>query len=144
MAEYAVKRTSVLLSLLIVAFACRRHGAPAGNANDVVKIGANDYVIARLQQISTGPVISGTLAAATEANVRAQVGGPLLDVRVDEGQRVRKGELLARIGPEALNAQQASQSAAVASLRNNLALAERELGRQQSLYRAGIAAKAHV
>lgn len=144
MAEYAVKRTSVLLSLLIVAFACRRHGVPAGNASDVVKIGANDYVIARLQQISTGPVISGTLAAATEANVRAQVGGPLLDVRVDEGQRVRKGELLARIGPEALNAQQASQSAAVASLRNNLALAERELGRQQSLYRAGIAAKAQV
>jgi RND family efflux transporter MFP subunit len=116
----------------------------ADTAESAIKIGANDYVVARTQSITTGPVISGTLSAATEANVRAEVPGPVVDVRVDEGQRVTKGQLLARIGPGAISAQQSSQSAAISSLRNNVALAQRELDRQQSLFHAGIAAKAQV
>jgi RND family efflux transporter MFP subunit len=134
------------LLLLVLSFAdCKRRGAAPEAAGDTAaKIGANDTVIARTEQIATGPVISGTLAAATEANVRAEVPGPVLDVRVDEGQRVARGTLLARIGPGAISAQQSSQAAAISSLRNNVALAQRELDRQQSLYRAGIAAKAQV
>jgi len=145
-AGIALRRTFAFLVLfLVAAVGCKRRGAPATDTADaVVKIGANDYVVARTQPITTGPVISGTLAAATEANVRAEVPGPVVDVRAQEGQRVTKGELLARIGPGAISAQQSSQSAAITSLRNNAALAQRELERQQSLYRAGIAAKAQV
>jgi membrane fusion protein (multidrug efflux system) len=138
-----VKRTFAFL-LLCLALACRRRAPAQDVAENVIDIGANDYVIARTQTITTGPVISGTLAAATAANVRAQVGGPLLDLRAEEGERVTKGELLARIGPGAINAQQSSQAAAVSSLRNNLALAQRELTRQQSLYKAGIASRSQV
>ncbi|MCU1246661.1 MAG: efflux transporter, family, subunit, partial [Acidobacteria bacterium] len=148
MAETVLKQTFALLlliPLLIFPSGCKRGGTPVtDSANAAVKIGANDYVIAHTQQITTGPVISGTLAVATEANVRAEVPGPLLDVRVDEGERVTKGELLARIGAGAINAQQSSQTTAITSLRNNLALSQRELDREQSLYRAGIAAKAQV
>jgi RND family efflux transporter MFP subunit len=141
-AEFGVKRSFLMFLVLALAF-CRRGAAPAP-ADNVVQIGANDYVIAQQQQITTGPVISGTLAAATEANVRAQVSGPVVDIRADEGQRVTKGELLARIGPEAISAQQQSQSAAITSLRNNLGLAQKELARQRSLFRSGIVAKAQV
>ena len=143
--DQAVRKTYIFLLLVLLAVSCKRRGAATSDPADAtVKIGANDYVMARTQPITTGPVISGTLAAATDANVRAEVPGPLLDVRVDEGERVTKGQLLARIGPGAISAQQSSQSTAISSLRSNLALAERELGRQQSLFRAGIAAKAQV
>jgi RND family efflux transporter MFP subunit len=143
-AAIALKQTCAFL-LLLLAVDCKRSAAPAADAAAaVVKIGANDFVVARTQPITTGPVISGTLAAATDANVRAEVPGPVLDVRVQEGERVQKGQLLARIGAGAISAQQSSQSTAISSLRNNLALAQRELDRQQSLFRAGIAAKAQV
>jgi len=76
--------------------------------------------------------------------VRAEVPGPLIDVRVDEGERVTKGELLARISPGAITSQQSSQSAAIAALRGNVAIAQKDLARQQSLYRSGIVARATV
>ena len=109
-----------------------------------MKIGANDYAVARRETITTGPTLSGNLAAETTANVRAEVGGPLVDVLADEGERVTKGMLLARIGLGAISGQQSSQAVAISSLRGSVNIAERELARQQSLYRAGIAAKAAV
>jgi membrane fusion protein (multidrug efflux system) len=145
--EVAVKRYSVLSLLVLVMLveACGKKGAPAPDAEqDTIKIGANDFVIAKRQQITTGPTLSGNLAAGTEANVRAEIPGPILDVKVQEGERVAKGQLLARINPGAVSAQQSSNAAAISSLRNNVALAERELARQQSLFQSGIVAKATV
>jgi RND family efflux transporter MFP subunit len=140
-----VKQKCVLFLLVAVALASCKRGAPQPAAADTAaKIGANDYVIARHERITTGPTLSGNLSAQTEANVRAEVAGPLVDVRVNEGERVTKGELLARIGPGAINAQQSSQASAISSLRNNVALAQKELARQQSLFRSGIVAKATV
>ncbi|MBV8519069.1 MAG: efflux RND transporter periplasmic adaptor subunit [Acidobacteria bacterium] len=138
-----MKQKCVLVLLALVLASCKR-AAPQPAADNVAKIGANDYVIARRERITTGPTLSGNLSAQTEANVRAEVAGPLVDVRVNEGERVTKGELLARIGPGAISAQQSSQASAIASLRNNVALAEKELARQQSLFRSGIVAKATV
>jgi RND family efflux transporter MFP subunit len=134
----------LLLSIAVVTGACRRKAAPPAADDGVIKIGANDYVIAVQQRITTGPTLSGTLAAATEANVRAEIPGPLLDVNVQEGDRVAKGRLLARINPAAVTAQQGAQATGVASLRTNLALAQKELDRQQALFRSGIVARATV
>jgi len=138
-----VKRLLWLLVVVVVVAGCRRKAPPAV-ADNVAKIGANDYVVARQDRITTGPVISGNLSAETEANVRAEVAGPLVDVRVDEGERVAKGQLIARISPGAISAQQGAQAMGIASLRGNLAIAQKELSRQQALYKAGIAAKATV
>lgn len=134
----------ILLVVLLIPASCKKKAAAPAAADDVVRIGANDYVVARRERITSGPTLSGTLAAETEAMVRSEVSGPLVEVRVDEGERVTKGQLLARIGAGAIDQQQSSQSAAIASLRNNAALAEKELARQQSLFRSGIVAKATV
>lgn len=129
---------------LLLALSCSRKPKETAATPDIVKIGANDYVIARQQRITTGPTLSGSLKAQTEANVRAEIAGPVLDVNKQEGDRVTKGTLLARIHPGALVAQQNSSASAIASARNSLALAQKELIRQQSLFRAGIVARATV
>jgi RND family efflux transporter MFP subunit len=139
-----VKRTlSVVLLFVALSPGCKKKAAPVV-ADNVVKIGANDFVVAKQQRITTGPTLSGTLSAQTEANVRAEIAGPLLDVKVQEGDRVTKGTLLARINPGAITGQQGAQASAIASLRSNLSLAQRELARQESLFRSGIVAKATV
>jgi RND family efflux transporter MFP subunit len=140
-----VKR--ILLVLLLVAVplgACRKKAPEAAATDNVARIGANDYVIARQERITTGPTLSGNLSAETQANVRAEVPGPLVDVRVAEGERVTKGELLARISPGAISQQQSSQATSITALRSNVAIAEKDLARQQSLYRSGIVARATV
>jgi RND family efflux transporter MFP subunit len=134
--------TLTLLSLGAVA--CRRKAADSTPEAAVIKIGASDYVIARQQRITSGPTLSGSLRAQTEANVRAEIPGPVLDVNVQEGDRVTQGKLLARINPGAVTAQQQSSATAISSASNNLALAQKELARQQSLFRAGIVARATV
>jgi RND family efflux transporter MFP subunit len=141
-----VKRMLLSILLLVTAAVpgCRRKAAAPPAAEEAAKIGANDYVVARQERITTGPTLSGNLSAETAANVRAEVAGPLVDVRVDEGERVTKGELLARIGAGAITAQQSSQSTAITALRSNVAIAQKELARQQSLYRSGIVARATV
>ena len=51
---------------------------------------------------------SGAIAPWQEASIGTQIGGyQLIDVRVNVGDRVRKGQLLARLDPALLNAEQA-------------------------------------
>ncbi|MEO8217732.1 MAG: efflux RND transporter periplasmic adaptor subunit [Acidobacteriota bacterium] len=141
-----MKRTAALvLSLSILALAgCKGKAAASSTEPSVIRIGASDYVVAQRKRITTGPRLSGSLAAQTEANVRAEIPGPLLDVNVQEGDRVTEGKLLARIDPGAITAQRSSQQSAMASARNSVALAEKELARQRALYQAGIVARATV
>jgi RND family efflux transporter MFP subunit len=136
-------KRALLFVVAAVLLSCRRHAPPPAQ-NVAVKVGANDYVIARVERITTGPILSGNLSAVTEADVKAQIAGPLLDVNVLDGERVHKGQLLARIDPGALARQESAQAGAAAAARNNVALAQRELARQRTLYRDGIVAKATV
>src|SRR5919108_5768984 len=53
--------------------------------------------------ISTGPSISGELRASREATVRAEVAGSVYDLTVEEGQPVRRGQVLCRIDAPALH-----------------------------------------
>lgn len=51
---------------------------------------------------------SGAIAPWQEASIGTQIGGyQLIDVRVNVGDRVRKGQLLARLDPALLNAEEA-------------------------------------
>ena len=93
-------------------------------------------------EISVGPLISGELQAEREATVRAEVGGAILQVVPEEGQRVEQGALLARI--EARTQQDAVESAAVAAaLGRAVALqwAEREAARIENLVKGGALAE---
>lgn len=137
-----MKYRRIVLFLLLFA-ACRKK-APEAAAPAAVKIGAQDYVVAKRDRITTGPTLSGSLNAQTEANVRAQVPGQVLEVNAQEGERVEQGKLLARIDPGAFGVAASSAQTAVTSARAALANAQKEQQRQEELARAGIVAKRDV
>jgi RND family efflux transporter MFP subunit len=73
--------------------------------------------------------------------VRAQVGGSLLDVRVDQGQPVREGQLLARVEAAAIQDAQASAQTTVQSAEQALQLWTREAQRTEMLVKGGALAE---
>lgn len=67
--------------------------------------------VVQAQTVSIGLPADATVEAISQATVAAQVSGRVIDVRVDAGQVVKKGDLLMRIDArEAAEAAQAAQS----------------------------------
>jgi RND family efflux transporter MFP subunit len=144
-----IKRRRLLLATLSLALcalaataACNRESpAEAPAAPPAVRVGPENVVTISTQEISTGPLISGTLMAEREATVRAEVSGSILQISAAEGRAVRRGELIARIEDQALSDARASAQSAVRSAEQGLQLAEREAARTETLVRGGALAE---
>jgi RND family efflux transporter MFP subunit len=81
------------------------------------------------------------LRAAREATVRAKMPGSVLEVRVEEGQPVQRGAVIARIEARPLEDALISSQSAVRSAEQSLAVAEREAERTASLVKGGALAE---
>lgn len=131
-----------LALIALTASACgRKPAAAAASAPQTVTIGAENVALAEPALLSTGPLISGSLAAEREATVRAEVAGPVLRTVAEAGQRVAAGQLLARLDAAALNESALSARSAVRSAELASQTAERNLERSQTLYQAGAVAQ---
>lgn len=94
---------------------------------------------------------SGYVTARRRATVSSKVTGKVLEVFVEEGQAVRKGQVLARLDDAQVRAAVAVAEAQVASARSmaaedqaRLGEAELTLGRRQQLLKDGVVGKAEV
>jgi RND family efflux transporter MFP subunit len=113
--------------------------APA--AAPAVQIGAESVATVRTEEIRTGPVISGELSAATQATVRAQVGGSVVRMAFDEGEAVRKGAVLAQLEARDLKEALSSADVAVRAAEAALQLAQTEAQRAERLVAGGALAQ---
>lgn len=102
-----------------------------------VQIGSENVVTVKQGTVVVGPIISGELKAEREATVRAELGGSMLQVTVEEGQSVARGALLGRIETRTLDDARQSATSALRSAENQLALARRETERTEQLVNAG-------
>jgi RND family efflux transporter MFP subunit len=106
-------------------------------APPAVRVGAENVVTVSRGTIVIGPIISGELRAEREATVRAEIGGSMTQVNVREGQAVGRGTLLGRIEMRTLDEARQSALSAVRNAENQLAVAQRELERTDTLVKAG-------
>ena len=106
-----------------------------------VRVGPEGVITLKMEDIRTGPVVSGQLAAAEEATARAKVGGSIVSLSAEEGQSVRRGQVLARIEARDLRDANASARVAVRSAENALQLARAELQRTETLVKGGALAE---
>jgi RND family efflux transporter MFP subunit len=127
--------TVVVLVAAAVLMATRRRTAvvtvaearPAGDPKTTALLNASGYVTPRRR-----------------ATIAAKITARVVDVYVDEGMTVTEGQLLARLDDsdaarrlQAAKAQRDATAAQIASLKVNLANAEREFRRQEELWTDG-------
>jgi membrane fusion protein, multidrug efflux system len=129
-----------ILVLLLAVGGCGRKKPAAPPATPPVVLGPENLAVAQDTNVQSGPTISGALAAEREADVRAEVGGSILAVSAEQGQRVAAGAVLARIDDTALRDQFLSTRAAVRTAQENLQLARRNADRTARLAQAGAVA----
>jgi RND family efflux transporter MFP subunit len=106
-----------------------------------IQIGAESVVVVKREELRTGPIISGQLSAAREATVRAEVGGSLVQMTLEEGQPVKQGTVLARIAARDLSDAVTSAKVGVESAEAALKVAGSEAQRTESLVKGGALAQ---
>jgi membrane fusion protein, multidrug efflux system len=137
-----LKPTAALLAFSMIAASCK--GADTTKAATTpagMLVGPENIAIVKAQQIRSGPAISGTLQPEEQANVRAEVAGAVLSTSAEQGQRVAKGAVLARLDDAALRESQLSARAAVTTAQNSAEIAKRQVDRNEALMKAGAIAE---
>ncbi|MCS6913708.1 MAG: efflux RND transporter periplasmic adaptor subunit [Myxococcales bacterium] len=142
-------RTSVsvllLTGLLLAAPSCRRSEALSSQERPPPAEMPTVEVVAAVRHRFAGRVpITGELRPVREVSIKSRIGGDVVDLRVEEGDRVRKGQLLARIAGSSQRAQLAGAQAAVAMAEaararavSELERIERDRQRIEALYEKG-------
>jgi len=132
---------AALAAPLLPACGGKADGATAAAPAPPTILARDNVIVADSALIESGPLVSGTLRPKLVAVLRAQVGGRVLDVLVEEGQRVRAGQVLARIDQAALQDAVLGARAQVRSAELALQLAERDRERTERLGQAGALAE---
>jgi membrane fusion protein (multidrug efflux system) len=103
----------------------------------VVTVGPENIAVASLEELRSGPTISGSLEPEQAATVRAEVGGSVLKTYAEAGQPVKRGTLLAKLEDSAVRDAYLSARSAVRSAESALQLARRNAERAERLAEAG-------
>jgi multidrug efflux system membrane fusion protein len=141
------KNTLVTIVVLIAGLLILRFGKSArsgGKEGEPQKLQAVPVTIASAIQKAVPIELRtfGTVQALASVAIKSQIGGILTEVRIKEGQDVKKGDLLFAIDPRpqeaALKQAEANLSRDTAQYKN----AEKEAARQEELFKKGLAAEA--
>ncbi len=92
------------------------------------------FAVARRAQAATGGVYEGTVEAVRQTQVSAQVAGAVVDLNVKAGDRVRTGQILARVDSRAADQGASASQAQVAAARAQVELAQSNVERQRQLH----------
>jgi membrane fusion protein, multidrug efflux system len=139
MTRQKVVTAFTLLAAALLAAACTTEAekAAAPPAAATVQIGPENVVSVASGTIVVGPILSGELQPQREANIRAELGGSMLEVLIEEGQSVTRGALLGRIETRTLDDARQSAASTVRNAESQLAVARREVERTEQLVKAG-------
>jgi RND family efflux transporter MFP subunit len=139
------RRTTTATALLLgslAAVGCKgADTSKAATTPAAMLVGPENISVVKSQQIRSGPALSGTLQPEQQATARAEIAGTVLQTMAEQGQRVNKGQVLARIDDATLREAELAARSAVTTAQNSSDLNKRQLERNQTLLKAGAIAE---
>jgi membrane fusion protein (multidrug efflux system) len=139
----ANRSRSLIAAIILSAAACGKVTADASvTAGPApVTIGPEAIAVIAVSTLSSGPAISGALAAEKTASIRSEVSGAVVAVMAEPGAHVTKGTPLARVDDTVLREAWLSSKSAVTQAQLASDIAHREAGRSEKLLAAGAIAE---
>lgn len=111
--------------------------APAA-ASAPLLLSSEDLVTLQNSALSSGPVITGSVQPERRADLRAEVSAVVLTVNKENGDPVKRGDLLVRLDPTAIRDSAASAEASMRAAEQAYEQAERQYQRMVTLRKDGI------
>jgi RND family efflux transporter MFP subunit len=90
-----------------------------------------------LRPLADEKAVFATIESQNVVPARARIGGTIVDLRVDHGDQVTKGQTIALVADDKLQLQLRSLDAQIAGLSSQLSQAQVEFGRSDTLARTG-------
>jgi RND family efflux transporter MFP subunit len=106
-----------------------------------LELAPSDIVVAQTLTLSQGLPVSGTLKAVNSAMVKARVVGELMDFTLREGDRVKQGQVVARIDPTEYLARQRQAQRQVDAATAQVEVAQKQFDNNQALVDQGFISK---
>jgi len=130
-----------VFSLALSLAACKGPAAPAKDAASSMPpllLAAEDVHTIRNSALASGPAITGTIQPERKADLRAEVPTTVIRVLKENGDVVRRGELLVQLDDTALRDALASAEASTRAVSQALDQASRQLDRSKTLRQSGM------
>ncbi len=102
-------------------------------------IASEDLLTVESNALASGPVITGSIQPERKADRHAEVGAVVVQVLKENGEPVKKGDLLVRLDDTSLRDSLSSANEALRAQTQALEQAERMLNRQKTLRASGMA-----
>ncbi len=140
--------TPVLLVLALSLAACQKGGPSAGSeakaavtpaADPPLLVSAEDILTVRNGALASGVVITGSIQPERRADLRAEVSAVVLQVFKENGETVKRGELLMRLDDTSIRDGLTSAEASARAAAQALDQAERQYQRLKTLRASGMA-----
>lgn len=115
--------------------------AKAGKSDAAAKpllISPEDVQTLGLSSYSSGPVITGSIQPEKRADLRAEVQAVVLQVLKENGERVKRGDLLVRLDDSAIRESLSSAEEAARAAAQTFEQAERQFQRMKTLQAQGM------
>ncbi|WP_431477674.1 biotin/lipoyl-binding protein [Massilia eburnea] len=103
-----------------------------------LQVASEDLVTVESNALSSGPVVTGSIQPERKADLRAEVGAVVMQVLKENGEAVKKGDLLVRLDDTSLRDALNSAQEAVRASTQSMDQAERVLVRQKTLKASGM------
>lgn len=135
----------IIFALVIacLATACNKSPEKSDAANkpvaEALLIAPEDIVVLRNNTLSSGPSITGSVQPERRADLRAEVSAVVLDVLRENGDVVKRGDVLVRLDETAIRDSLSSAEASARTAAQALEQSQRQLQRITTLRGSGMA-----
>jgi RND family efflux transporter MFP subunit len=133
-------RPFLVLVLCLVIAACKGPATPpkTGSTTAPLLLSAEDVYTVSHSALSSGPAITGSIQPERRADLRADVQAIVLAVLKENGDQVRRGDLLVRLDDTAVRDALGSAEASARAMGQAFDQAQRQLDRMNTLRKSGM------
>jgi len=137
-----LRKTLLVLAIASALVACSKDAKKDGGKETAapvqLSISPEDTLTVQTNALASGPVVTGSVQPERKADLRAEVSAVVLQVLKENGDAVKRGDILVKLDETAIRDSLSSAEASARSAAQALDQAERQLTRMKTLRESGM------